>query len=104
MATKSVLSALASPERLIAETRVDFRCAALDRLERVAEQGTTELVVDMAGTRDVDAAGLGILVLVQKRAREIGVAIKLSHTQPQVRTLLQLTKLDGLFLLEAPVA
>ena len=56
---ESVPSALASPERLIAETRVDFRCAALDRLERVAEQGTAELVVNMARTRDVDAAAWG---------------------------------------------
>jgi anti-anti-sigma regulatory factor len=52
----------------------------------------------------VDASGLGILVLVQKRARELGVATRLMRTQPHVRTLLHLTKLDVLFLFEAPAA
>ena len=96
--------ALTSPERLIAETRVDFRCAAFDCLERVTESGAEELVLDMGETRDVDAAGLGILVLVQKRARELGVATRLRRTQPHVRTLLKLTKLEPLFLFEAAVA
>lgn len=91
------LSLLLAPARLVAETRVDFRCAALDSLERAEEQGAPILSIDMAETRDVDASGLGILVLVQKRARERGLATRLMNTQHNVRSLLALTKLEGLF-------
>ncbi len=88
---------LVAPPRLVAETRVDFRCAALDSLERAGESGTPSLAIDMTETRDVDASGLGILVLVQKRARERGLVTRLMHTQHNVRSLLALTKLEGLF-------
>lgn len=86
-----------APTRLVAETRVDFRCAALDSLERAGEVGSPLLAIDMGETRDVDASGLGILVLVQKRARERGLSTRLLNTQHNVRSLLALTKLEGLF-------
>jgi len=88
---------LAAPVRLIAETRVDFRSAALDSLERAGATGAPLLAIDMGETRDVDASGLGILVLVQKRARERGLSTRLLNTQHSVRSLLALTKLDTLF-------
>ncbi|HEX4935872.1 MAG TPA: STAS domain-containing protein [Gemmatimonadaceae bacterium] len=86
-----------APARLVSETRVDFRCAALDSLERAKEGGTPLLAIDMGETRDVDASGLGILVLVQKRARERGITTRLLNTQSNVRSLLTLTKLEPLF-------
>lgn len=86
-----------APSRLVAETRVDFRCAALDSLERAGDVGSPLLAIDMGETRDVDASGLGILVLVQKRARERGLSTRLLNTQHNVRSLLALTKLEGLF-------
>lgn len=86
-----------APTRLVAETRVDFRCAALDSLERAGDVGSPLLAIDMGETRDVDASGLGILVLVQKRARERGLSTRLLNTQHNVRSLLALTKLEGLF-------
>ena len=86
-----------APTRLVAETRVDFRCAALDSLERAGEVGSPLLAIDMGETRDVDASGLGILVLVQKRARERGLSTRLLNTQHNVRSLLALTKLEALF-------
>jgi len=88
---------LQAPSRLVAETRVDFRCAALDTLEKAGEAGTPSLAIDMASTRDVDASGLGILVLVQKRARERGLTTRLMNTNHNVRSLLALTKLESLF-------
>ena len=86
-----------APSRLVSETRVDFRCAALDSLERARESGAPLLAIDMGETRDVDASGLGILVLVQKRARERGITTRLLNTQSSVRSLLTLTKLEPLF-------
>lgn len=89
--------ALDAPTRLVAETRVDFRAAALECLERSAEAGTAVLRIDMSVTEDVDASGLGTLVVLQKRARERGLATQLCSAQPQVRGLLSITKLEALF-------
>lgn len=86
-----------APSRLVAETRVDFRSAAMDGLERAAGSGAPFLQIDMAGTADVDASGLGTLVVVQKRARERGLVTRLVGTQGSVRSLLAATKLEGLF-------
>ena len=86
-----------APARLIAETRVDFRAAAMECMERSVEAGTAALRIDMSGTEDVDASGLGTLVVLQKRARERGLATQLCSAQPQVRGLLAITKLDALF-------
>lgn len=90
-------TSLSAPARLVAETRVDFRCAALDSLDRAGEHGEPLLAIDMGDTRDVDASGLGILVLVQKRARERGLSTRLLNTQESVRSLLAMTKLERLF-------
>ena len=49
---------------------------------------------------DIDASGLGVLVLLQKRARERMIATRLLHPGTSVRQMLLLTKLDYLFELE----
>jgi anti-anti-sigma regulatory factor len=87
---------LVAPERLIASTRGDFRSAALAHLEQLPAGGTV-MVIDMVQTVEIDAAGLGILVLVQKRAKERGRSTILRRTPERVRNLLTLTMLDFLF-------
>ena len=87
---------LIAPERLVASTRADFRTAALAHLDHVQpDQGT--LVIDMGQTVELDASGLGILVLVQKRAKDRGLSTSLRRTPERVRNLLKLTMLDFLF-------
>ncbi len=88
---------LSAPVRLVAETRVDFRSAVLEKLSQAGESHGGSLLIDMTETRDIDASGLGILVLVQKRARERGIPICLRNPQQQIRSLLAMTKLEGLF-------
>ena len=87
---------LVAPERLIASTRADFRSAALAHLDQL-QTGGTAMVIDMGQTVEIDAAGLGILVLVQKRAKERGLSTNLRRTPERVRNLLKLTMLDFLF-------
>ena len=87
---------LLSPERLIAETRSEFRAAALEHLEHLRPD-VGALVIDMRRTLDVDASGLGILVLVQKRAKEKGLSTRLDHAPERVRNLLKLTLIYFLF-------
>ncbi len=95
-ATDNLGSALVAPPRLIADTRADFRTAALAHLERMGP-GAGALVIDMHQTFDLDASGLGILVLIQKRAKERGLSTRLRQAPERVRNLLKLTMLDFLF-------
>ncbi|MFN8579584.1 MAG: STAS domain-containing protein [Gemmatimonadaceae bacterium] len=88
---------VAAPESLNAKSRVDFRCAALECLDRVSQLGRNALTIDMSATHDVDACGLGILVLVTKRARERGVSTRLLKAHDDVRSLLTMTRLEPLF-------
>jgi len=94
------LQVLAAPSRLDVETRLAFRQAVLAHLERAVEQGEARVILDLRHTSAIDANGLGILVLLQKRARAQGLATRLLHAPPVVTELLQLTKLIHLFELE----
>jgi len=50
-------------------------------------------VFDLAGVRMIDAAGLGSLIAVAKRAKAIGIKFRLMNLHPRVEDLLMLTKL-----------
>ncbi|MBM3907807.1 MAG: STAS domain-containing protein [Gemmatimonadetes bacterium] len=88
---------LQAPERLVSEHRLDFRRDALERLSQAVSHGASRLTIDLRETREVDASGLGVLVLLQKRAREQYLTTCLTHTPPTVRHLLHLTQLESLF-------
>jgi anti-anti-sigma factor len=88
---------LQAPERLVSEHRLDFRRDALERLSRAATDGARRITIDLRETREVDASGLGVLVLLQKRAREHFLGTCLTNTPPSVRQLLRLTQLENLF-------
>lgn len=88
---------LMAPERLVSEHRLDFRRDALERLSKAAADGASRITVDLGETREVDASGLGVLVLLQKRARENFLATCLTHASPTVRHLLRQTQLEALF-------
>jgi anti-anti-sigma factor len=91
---------LAAPERLGLDTRVEFRAAAVQILEQLPE-GAGELVIDLKPTRHVDSAGLGVLMLIQRRAAERRLPVVLRNPSDELRFLLVLTKLVDLFRLEA---
>jgi anti-anti-sigma factor len=69
-------------------------------LEQLPE-GDGRLVIDLGATRKVDSAGLGALMLIQRRAAERRQAVVLRNASDELRYLLVLTKLDDLFDLEA---
>jgi len=91
---------LVTPDRLVADTRLEFRRTALEYLDRATRRNATRLILEMGGTTEIDASGLGVLVLLQKRARERMVATRLLHAHAAVKQMLQLTKLDYLFEME----
>ena len=94
---------MAAPETLGLDTRVEIRKAAIRLLEEMPE-GVGRLVIDLAGTRHVDSAGLGALMLIQRRAAERRQVVVLRSASEEIRFLLMLTKLDDLFQLESTVS
>lgn len=100
MSTRPLEKVLAAPERLSLESRTSFRRSATELLEQM-DEGAGRLVIDLSGTRHVDSAGLGALMLVQRRAAERRQSVCLRGTNEELRFLLVLTKLDDLFELES---
>ncbi|MGH7663317.1 MAG: STAS domain-containing protein [Gemmatimonadaceae bacterium] len=88
---------LTAPPRIVSETRMEFRKAALAFIEGAEAAGAPAVCVDLSETLEVDASGLGILVIAQKRSKELGLPLRLINVPSQVRYLLVLTKLDHLF-------
>jgi anti-anti-sigma factor len=89
-------SVLMAPERLISSTRGDFRSAALQHIDQLGDAGGS-IVIDMTRTVEIDTSGLGMLVFIQKRAKERGFSTILRRAPERVRNLLQLTLLEFLF-------
>lgn len=88
---------LLAPARLIADHRLEFRRSVLELLERAVQQEQTTVDVDLGGTVEMDASGLGVLVLLQKRARERGLRTRLVHAPRAIVDTMRLTRLDSLF-------
>ena len=95
--TEPVSDTLVAPDRLVAETRAAFRKEALSYLDRAEAQSMKDFALDMSHTVEMDASGLGILVVVQKKSKELGLTMRIRKAPQQVRYLLLLTKLEHLF-------
>lgn len=90
---------IGAPAQLGLGTREAFRHGANELLDQMAE-GSGQLVVDLAATRQVDSSGLGALVMVQRHAADRRQQVILRGVGPELEYLLVLTKLDDLFLFE----
>jgi ABC-type transporter Mla MlaB component len=95
--TEEVSNTFAAPERITAETRAAFRKDALNFMETAVAAGLVDVSLDMSKTVEVDASGLGVLVVVQKKSKELGLHLRIARAPQQVRYLLLLTKLEHLF-------
>ena len=91
---------LSAPVTLGLESRVEIRKAAIGLLEGMPE-GSGRLIIDLGRTRYVDSAGLGALMLIQRKAAERRLSVRLRGANEELRFLLVLTKLDDLFELES---
>jgi anti-anti-sigma factor len=101
--TQANVLELPAPEHLGLESRTTFRQSAISMLDQLPER-TGRLVVDLRGTRTVDSAGLGALMLIQRKASERRQVVVLKRPNDELRFLLVLTKLDDLFEVEADAA
>ena len=88
-----------APEELGLDSRTALRRDAVERLESM-RKGAGRLVIDMSATRSIDSAGLGVLILIQRRAAEWRVPVFLRGLTEELHFLLALTKLEDLFEIE----
>src|SRR5690348_9999828 len=82
--------------------RLDVGTSAAVRsdLHAALDNHAGDLVLDLRSVEVVDAAGLGVLVGVRRRADADGRAIVLVDTPPRVLRLLNATRLSRLFVLD----
>jgi anti-sigma B factor antagonist len=66
-------------------------------ITRLLEEGRVNLLVDLSGVTFLDSSGLGALVRALTNSQKDGGQTKLLRAGPQVRKLLEMTKLDSVF-------
>lgn len=79
--------------QLIVGNRQELKQRVLEELER----GERKFLVDFGQTGYIDSSGLGVLVSLSKRIREVDGELRLANLNDDLKTLFELTKLDTLF-------
>lgn len=67
------------------------------KIMEAVEGGDRKVLVDFSNTGYIDSSGLGVLVSLAKKLRELGGELRLAGLNADLRTLFELTKLDTLF-------
>jgi anti-anti-sigma factor len=86
-----------APSLLTTNNRLEFRRLALEALELAAANGQKAVEINLGAVIEIDASGLGVLILAQKRARERGMRLRLIEVPQAVASLLDATRLEPLF-------
>lgn len=68
-----------------------------ERLHGLLAEETQKLVVDLDDVGFLDSTALGVLVGALKRARSEGGDVRIVCTQPRVRKVFEITRLDSAF-------
>lgn len=79
--------------QLIVTNRQDFKQAILDSIEH----GVRIVIVDFSGAGYIDSSGLGALVSLSRRLRDVNGDLRLVGLNDDLRSLFELTRLDVLF-------
>jgi anti-anti-sigma factor len=66
----------------------------LTRIRALANHGYKSIVLNVEELTDVDSMAVGTLAHAYISANRIGAALKILHAMPQLRRLLEVTKLD----------
>lgn len=75
----------------------DAETAFKKTVTRLLEEGRVNLLVDLSAVGFLDSSGLGALVRALTLSQKEGGHAKLLQAGPQIRKLLQMTKLDSVF-------
>jgi anti-sigma B factor antagonist len=71
--------------------------ALRERLIGVLHRGTGLLILDLSRVLSCDASGLAVLIGTQRRARLLGIMVRLAAPSPPVTKVLRSTGLDRSF-------
>ena len=85
------------PPRLTSEAQRSVLEAAGCTLGTAAALHATEITLDLSRVEQVDAAGLGLLVMMHRRSAALGVRLVLAGVPAHLHHLLILAGLDRLF-------
>ena len=66
-------------------------------IEQLCSEGTSNVVLNLAGVTFIDSAGLGVLTMGYSKAKAAGGRLKLSAAQPRVIDALEMTRLTRMF-------
>lgn len=77
-------------ESLIVANRQALKIRVLEAIDR----GESRVMLDVADCPYIDASGLGVLVSLSKRCRAAGGELVLEHAHDDLRTLLELSRID----------
>lgn len=73
-------------------------------MQRLFEEGSKRLLIDLKEVRFIDSSGLGALVSGFKNATTYQGDLKLCSLQPQVKSMFELTRLHRVFEIFASTA
>ena len=79
--------------QLIVGNRQELKSLVQDGLDA----GERKFLIDCAQTGYIDSSGLGALVSLSKKVRELGGELRIAGLNDDLRSLFELTKLDTLF-------
>jgi anti-sigma B factor antagonist len=82
--------------QLVTSNRQELKRAVFEELDR----GVRHVRLDLAKTGYIDSAGLGLLLQLSKKIRELGGELHVANPNADFRTLFRLTKLDTLLQME----
>lgn len=68
-----------------------------DRLLKLADQGTKEIVMDFARVKALDAVGLGVIIAAHNTAKNAGGNLTLINVSEDIYKLFNITLLDKEF-------
>ena len=68
-----------------------------NKTNEVISSGSKKLAIDLAEVSFIDSSGLGALVAVLRAANQQGGSVKLFRLKPEIRMIIELTRLNKVF-------
>jgi len=68
-----------------------------EELTKVIAEKPRHIVVNLGGVEYMDSAGVASLVKLRTQTKEIGASLALAEVGGKVRSVLEITRLDGVF-------
>jgi anti-sigma B factor antagonist len=75
----------------------DTTASVRQEVKELIQSGRTKLVMDLSGVRFIDSSGLSVFVVALKAARAAGGDVVLLKLTPEVRSIVELTRLHRVF-------